>query len=147
MKILLIALMLVLALVASATEIHQWKDADGNIHFGDRPPASAAAEIVTVKPNVYSSPQILANETGLDSQPGVVMYSAVWCGYCKKARQYFAANDIPFKEYDVEKSRKGKRDFKKLKAKGVPVILVGDQRLNGFSASSFRQIYDRAGGG
>ncbi|WP_198147347.1 glutaredoxin family protein [Gilvimarinus polysaccharolyticus] len=32
----------------------------------------------------------------------VVMYAS-WCGYCKKARRYFRANNIPFTEYDIEK--------------------------------------------
>jgi len=27
-------------------------------------------------------------------------------------------------------------------AKGVPVILVGKQRMNGFSAAGFKQIYN-----
>jgi hypothetical protein len=46
-----------------------------------------------------------------------------------------------FSEYDVDKSSKGKRDFKKLGGKGVPVILVGKQRMNGFSAGKFEKIY------
>ena len=35
--------------------------------------------------------------------------------------------------WDVDESSKGKRDFKKLNGKGVPIFLVGDQRMNGFS--------------
>jgi len=61
------------------------------------------------------------------------MYSAAWCGICKKANEYFKANNIKYKEYDIDKSSKGKRILKKLGAKGVPVILVGDKHLNGFS--------------
>ena len=69
------------------------------------------------------------------------MYGTSWCGYCKKARRYFAAHGIPFKEFDVENSSKGKRDYEKLRAKGVPVILIGKKCLNGFSAASFESIY------
>ncbi|MGI9290354.1 MAG: glutaredoxin domain-containing protein [Gammaproteobacteria bacterium] len=72
------------------------------------------------------------------------MYSTEWCGVCKKARNYFTANDIPFKEYDVEKSTKGARDYKKLNARGVPVILVGKSRLNGFSSGKFENLYESA---
>ena len=135
--------MIVLSSFVLASEIHKWQDGDGNVHFGDRPPAAALeTKQIIVKPNVYASPSIERIETSLGSDSrAVVMYSAVWCGYCKKARKYFLANNIPFKEYDVEESRKGKRDYKKLKAKGVPIILVGDKRLNGFSPSSFESIY------
>ncbi len=132
-----------LPLIANAGGIHQWQDEDGNIHFGDKPPASVETTLITVKPNVYESPSIERNEIALGRGRSVVMYSAEWCGYCKKARKYFKANDIPFKEYDVEKSRKGQRDYKKLKAKGVPVILIGEKRLNGFSEKSFNSIYEQ----
>ena len=69
------------------------------------------------------------------------MYGTTWCGYCKKTRSYFGANKIRYKEYDVENSEKGKRDYKKLGAKGIPVMLVGKKRLNGFSEASFKRIY------
>jgi len=126
---------------AGADEIHRWTAADGTVHFGDRPPASATTTLVTVKPNVYTSPSIQQATSDLNVPGEVVLYSAEWCGYCKQARRYFTDNGIRFTEYDVEKSAKGQRDFKKLRAKGVPVILVGDRRLNGFSANAFRQLY------
>ena len=69
------------------------------------------------------------------------MYSTDWCGYCKQARQYFKKNKIDFVEYDIEKSRNVRRAYKKLGATGVPVILVGKQRMNGFSIAGFNRIY------
>ena len=77
-------------------------------------------------------------------RPSVVMYSAVWCGVCKRARQFFKANKIPFNEYDVETSAKGKKDFARLKGRGVPVILIGKKCMNGFDTARFKQFY---GGG
>ena len=44
-------------------------------------------------------------------------------------------------EYDIEKSSKGKRLYQDLGATGVPVILVGKQRMNGFSEAGFELIY------
>ena len=140
-SLILLAILLVTASSAFGTDIHRWKDENGNIVFGDKPPAAVDSALVLVKPNVYKSPNIERLEAELKPSSGVVLYSAVWCGYCKKARNYFTANAIPFKEYDVEKSAKGKRDYTKLKAKGVPVILVGKKRLNGFSESSFNSVY------
>ncbi len=139
-------LSLLIPSLVHATEIHKWRDADGKVHFGDKPPAEANAEKITVKPNVYASPSIeglsaIFSEDKKSYSNKVVMYATSWCGYCKKARRYFAAHRIPFKEFDVENSSKGKRDYKKLGAKGVPVILVGKKRLNGFSAAAFESIY------
>ena len=69
------------------------------------------------------------------------MYATSWCGVCRKARSYFRANGIAFTEFDVENSARGKREFKRLGGRGVPVILVGKKRLNGFNRTAFESIY------
>ncbi|MEE9161281.1 MAG: glutaredoxin domain-containing protein [Gammaproteobacteria bacterium] len=141
MKLILLISTLLFSMGASA-EILKWTDSDGKVHFGDRPPADAVTSVVKVKINTYESPNVEAMQDVLNPKDKVVMYSAEWCGVCKKAKKYFKANNIPYKDYDIDKSSKGKKDFKKLGAKGVPVILVGKKRLNGFSAGSFESIYN-----
>jgi glutaredoxin len=69
------------------------------------------------------------------------MYSTSWCGYCKKARKYFQANNIPFVEYDIEKNSRAKKRFDRAGGKGVPLILYKGKRLSGFSESGFNRIY------
>ena len=141
MKLILIICTLLCTISVSA-EILKWTDKDGKVHFGDKPPADAVTSVVKVKINTYESPNVEAMQDVLNPKDKVVMYSAEWCGVCKKAKKYFKANNIPYKDYDIEKSSKGKKDYKKLGAKGVPVILVGKKRLNGFSAGSFESIYN-----
>ena len=53
----------------------------------------------------------------------------------------FRKKKIPFTEYDIEKSAKAAREYKKLRGTGVPVILIGDRRMNGFSIKTFDSIY------
>jgi glutaredoxin len=48
-------------------------------------------------------------------------------------------NNIRFTEYDVEKNSRGKRDFERLRGVSVPVILIGDSRMDGFSEQRFEQ--------
>ena len=136
-----IALLTLAPAIAHAGEIHRWVDDDGRVHYGDRPPATRQAETVVVTPNVYASPSTekLAEDFPVPTQ--VVMYSAAWCGYCKQAREYFKARRIRFREYDVETSRKGRRDYRRLRARSVPVILVGGHRLNGFNKTAFNLLY------
>lgn len=69
------------------------------------------------------------------------MYTTVWCGVCTKAKKYFQKNNIAYVAYDVEKSRTGKRDYKLLKAKSVPIIIIGDKRMNGFNPAKFDRLY------
>jgi len=72
----------------------------------------------------------------------VIMYSTSWCGYCKKARKHFNANNIPLNDHDIEKDKHAKRLYDALDGKGIPVILVDKKRMNGFSVSGFNKIYE-----
>ncbi|MEH6617072.1 MAG: DUF4124 domain-containing protein [Porticoccus sp.] len=126
-------------------EIYKWVDKSGKVHFSDTKPTGGAVEQVEVKVNTITSPSVSESDF-LDAlgRRKVVMYSAVWCGVCKKARRYFQQEGIPFKEYDIESSRKGRQDFAKLNGRGVPIILVGKQQMSGFSADRFKRMYAEA---
>lgn len=139
-------LALVFASPATNAEIYRWIDEDGRVHFSDQAPEAVDSETIDVRPQTYESPSIeaLADVVADDinaHEDKVVMYSAEWCGVCKRARSFFLDRNIPFEEYDVENTAKGKRDYKKMGAKGVPVILVGSKRLNGFSPGKFMNLY------
>ncbi|HXI35796.1 MAG TPA: glutaredoxin family protein [Burkholderiales bacterium] len=75
----------------------------------------------------------------------VKMYATSWCPYCAKARAYFARRGIAYVEVDIEKSREGRAEYDRLGARGIPVILVGQQRMNGFSEARLTQLLTDAG--
>ncbi len=124
-----------------ASGIHEWRDSNGNVVYGDSPPGNVKSETVAVRPNVYKDVEIESAPSQLFSSHNVVLYSASWCKYCKRARAYFVSHGIPFTEYDVENSAKGRRDYQRLHGHGVPIILVGNHRMNGFSAATFQRLY------
>jgi glutaredoxin len=134
---------------SGSAELYKWVDDKGNIHYGDSPPAKADLKEITGKITSFKTVEVEPFKfdsslvtTGSNSRTKpVIMYSTSWCGYCKKARQYFTRNSIPFREFDIEKSKKAAREYKKLKGRGVPVILIGKRRMNGFSANAFDKIY------
>ena len=66
-----------------------------------------------------------------DGSPRIVMYGADWCGYCKKLREEFEANDIDFIEIDVEKSGEKKTMARTMEIYGYPATWVGYTRVNG----------------
>jgi glutaredoxin len=78
-------------------------------------------------------------------RPAVKMYATSWCPYCAKARAYFARRNIAYVEIDIEKSREGRAEYDRLGARGIPVILVGPQRMNGFSEARLSQLLADAG--
>ena len=62
----------------------------------------------------------------------VVMYGVPNCGYCRQARQYFAAHDIDYVEYNINKSSKRLKDFRRMGGRGTPLILIDGKKIQGF---------------
>lgn len=69
------------------------------------------------------------------SQKKVVMYATASCPACQVARQYFAQKGVVYEEIDVESSRSSYEAFQKLGGHAVPLIFVGDTRMEGFNAA------------
>ena len=126
-----------------SAEIFKWVDKNGNVHFGDKKPSNQETEELKLKINIFSG---LKNE-GASSQPKfksnktVIIYTTSRCKYCRKAKSYFKKNKIAYTEHNIEKNRSAKRKFNSLGGKGVPLILVGKKRMNGFSKQGFERIY------
>jgi len=144
-----LGLLLCLAITGplAAGELFKWVDDRGTVHYGDKPPENARLEEVGGAISSYDSVSVEAlpadgNTSGQAvERKSVIMYATSWCGYCRQAREYFRANAIPYKEYDIEKSKRAAKAFKKLHGRGVPVILIGDKRMNGFRATTFERLY------
>jgi len=91
-------------------------------------------------------PQMIQADAKFNAKPdaGVVaIYTTQTCPYCKKAIQWLNDNKVPYNEYDVRNHPKGKLDYKILGGRGVPLILVGDERMNGFSAANLTNMLKR----
>lgn len=77
---------------------------------------------------------------GRQINTSVIMYTTHWCPYCHKAREYFKRHAINYIEYDIETSAENLARFRDLNGIGVPMILVGDKRMQGFSPWSFDDL-------
>ena len=76
---------------------------------------------------VACTPEIVA------SRPDVIMLGAWWCTYCYQAKKYFQRNAIQYCEYDMENTSIGKQLYEKHGSGAVPILLIGQYQLNGFS--------------
>lgn len=134
-----------LAAMPASSQLYRWTDDKGAIHYSDKAPEKGAAE---VKINSNSGPATVSGSgtpaAGSAKAP-VKMLATSWCGYCRKARAYLNSRGIPFEELDVEKSAQGKQEYRALKGRGVPIILVGTQRMNGYDQGRLEAML-RAGG-
>jgi glutaredoxin len=71
----------------------------------------------------------------------VVLYSAANCPHCNRAKAFLAREGIAFREMDVGSSPRARKELERLGARGVPVLLVGESRLDGFDEQRFWRLY------
>jgi glutaredoxin-like YruB-family protein len=154
----LIAIFILLVFFSPAVaEMYQWVAEDGSVTFKDtpppaskkhkkvkvyndsdfaptpppQPPATARGEKKAAKPAPQAEPPKKERFSGT-----VEIYVTEWCGYCKQAKSYMNSKGIPFVSYDIEKDSAAKQRHKDLGGRGVPLIIIGSNKMSGFSAES-----------
>jgi glutaredoxin len=145
-----LAMLCVLAGSAFSQPIYRWVDASGRVQYTtEKPPAGVKSATVGPRVSSYSGTPVVSEQTPVAPQAaapaGVTMYSTDWCPYCRKARDYFARNGVRYSELDIEKSPAAKAEYDRLGGRGVPLILVGSQRMSGFGEERLAQMLKAAG--
>ena len=69
------------------------------------------------------------------------MFSATYCPNCLHAKDFLSKNNIPFLEFDIEKSDAARLYFDKLGARGTPFLLVNNKPMQGFNKQEFMSNY------
>ncbi len=78
--------------------------------------------------------------------PSVIMYSASWCGVCRKARAFLQGAGVPFVEKDIEKDAGASAELQRkaakagVKASGVPVFDIGGVIVPGFDQGKIARL-------
>ncbi len=126
-------------------QIYKWVDESGAVHYSSRPVEGQHTEDVTQR--VRSTGNFVELESVESAATGntITMLTTTWCGVCKKAKAYLNSKGVPFTELDVEKDDEGKRRYRELNGKGVPITLIGKQRLNGFTEAVMEKVLKKAG--
>lgn len=124
--------------------IYRWKGVDGKLHFGDKPPPDAT-EVIPFQGG--GSVSFIGDQSASRqrSKANVRMFMTQSCGYCKRAKAYLNAKGISFEELDIERSSSAKLEYQQLGGRGVPVILVGMERMNGYNQESLEALLKQAG--
>lgn len=74
--------------------------------------------------------------------PGeVVLYATQWCGYCAKARELLAADQVAYREVDIENDPAGEAAFKALGGNGVPLLNIKGTLIHGYDPQAMRAAY------
>ena len=69
----------------------------------------------------------------------IILYTTDWCPYCNSLRIHLKNNSIPFTEHDIEKSISGIAGFWALRARGVPVSVIGPEVVYGYDIATINQ--------
>lgn len=80
------------------------------------------------------------DHTALYAKTGhpVVMYATTTCPYCAKARALFAEQGVAYTEYQIDKSEAANAEFTAKGGIGVPLLYIGERRVDGFREATIR---------
>jgi glutaredoxin len=75
-----------------------------------------------------------------DGTSRAVLYTAVWCGYCKQLKADLDASHTPYTEIDAEKHNNPQELAEVMNIPGFPTVYYGYERLNGDVSDMASQI-------
>lgn len=144
--------MLAASPAADAETLYKTIGPDGRVEYTDRPPADARQAKALNFADLPATPlpdsvlryreqlqKSLQNRLSNAAKPGggPQLFTAAWCGYCRKAKAHLAARGIAYREHDID-TPDGQLAFAQAgSASGIPLLLVGEQRVQGFSAAAY----------
>lgn len=76
---------------------------------------------------------------------GIIMLSATWCGYCDALRQDLDRMGVAYSELDIDDEARGSAAFDAVDARGVPVLVVGQEIVYGYDPDRARALIAAAG--
>lgn len=143
---------LFLALLAQAPvhadQLYRWVDADGRVHYTDKPPPPTARNAerkrLGDKPPEQGLPY--AVQEAKRKFP-VTVYVAEDCGdACKQAVAYLSKRGVPHAQKDARDAAAGEALAKLTGGKlEVPVMTVGSNVVRGYEEGAWRRALDAAG--
>ena len=70
----------------------------------------------------------------------VIIYTTVWCPWCKRTKEFFKKHKIKFEERDVEDDPKSAEEMvKKSGQSGIPVTDIEGKIIIGFDEPALRK--------
>jgi len=79
------------------------------------------------------------------ANPRITLYVARNCAYCRQARQYLQQRGLRFQELDIHRSTRAQKALAQMGARAVPVIVIGETRIDGFDRKRLDAVLKRAG--
>jgi glutaredoxin len=140
----------------SADTVYKAVGPDGEITYTDKPPTDRTrantlefrnlpssplpAEVLRFREQLEKSAEGRINAARAPRAGDIALFTASWCGHCKRAKAHLAAAQITYVEYDIE-NVDGMRAFIGAGGSGgVPLLVAGDKRVQGYSAAAYERL-------
>ncbi len=78
-----------------------------------------------------------------EASPGIELYSAAYCGECKRAKTYMKDKGIKFVDYDIENDIDKRREFYARGGIAIPLFFIHGMRMEGFDVPQFEALRAR----
>ena len=84
-----------------------------------------------------------------ESPEAVILYTAPWCGFCKKAAAHLRQKSVRFVERDIDRDRRAAVELSRklrqagLSGGGVPVLDIGGTLIIGFDQQRIDRLLER----
>jgi glutaredoxin len=131
----------------AAAQLYQWKDAEGRMMYSDQPPPPSVrnAQQKSFKGNFIEIGESYAAKTAREKYP-ITLYASACGAPCDQARQLLNERGAPFSNKDPQASPEARAELQKLTGSlGVPVLVLGSDKIDGFDAAQWQSALDRAG--
>ncbi len=155
----------------TSAAVYKTVGADGKIIYTDQPPADVSSNTtvgtlktttlnIAVQPSSPLPASVLKYQQELaavaarrvrdnaltatsnkSSSATPTLFSAAWCGYCRRAKSYLSKNKISFQEIDIDTESGARAFFDAGGGSGVPMLIVDGKVLRGFTESAYNQVF------
>ncbi len=131
------------------TSVYRWVDKDGKVHFSDTPPPKDAKNATqrTLGGGGPDASQLpYATQMAMKKSP-VTLFMSGDCGEpCDQGRELLSRRGVPYTQRNAQANAADTEALKKASgALQVPVLLVGESVLRGYSEESWAAALDSAG--
>lgn len=72
--------------------------------------------------------------------PRLTLYTTSRCTHCKQLKQWLNKHGLRYQEFDVERNQRAYKTFARLGGRAVPVLMVGEQRIDGFDPKKLARV-------